>query len=114
MLRSTLHAAARSRTVRAAVESGPFDGLVGRFVAGTDDDAVLVTARELAVDRLVTIDHLGEDTTDRDRADATVAAYVGLLRRIDHINPTVNAYRRIDPHELVPTRACWGCRALSM
>ena len=83
MLRSTLHAAARSRTVRAAVESGPFDGLVGRFVAGTDDDAVLATARELAVDRLVTIDHLGEDTTDRDRADATVAAYVGLLRRID-------------------------------
>ena len=24
------------------------------------------------------------------------------------VNPTVNAYRRIDPHELVPTRACWG------
>ena len=24
------------------------------------------------------------------------------------LNPTVNAYRRIDPHELVPTRACWG------
>ncbi len=82
MLRSTLHAAARSAGVRAAVESGPFDGLVSRFVAGTDDDAVLSTARELAADRLVTIDHLGEDTTDRDRADATAAAYVGLLRRI--------------------------------
>jgi glutamine synthetase len=24
------------------------------------------------------------------------------------LNPTVNAYRRMDPHELVPTRACWG------
>ena len=24
------------------------------------------------------------------------------------LNPTVNSYRRIDPHELVPTRACWG------
>jgi glutamine synthetase len=24
------------------------------------------------------------------------------------LNPTVNAYRRIDPHELVPTRVCWG------
>jgi proline dehydrogenase len=82
MLRSTLHAAARSRTFRAAVESGPFDGLVGRFVAGTDDDAVLATARKLAADRLVTIDHLGEDTTDRDRADGGVAAYVGLLGRI--------------------------------
>jgi proline dehydrogenase len=82
MLRSTLHAAARSRTVRSAVESGPFDALVSRFVAGTDDDAVLATARRLTTDRLVTIDHLGEDTVDRAVADATVAAYVGLLRRI--------------------------------
>lgn len=82
MLRSTLHAAARSRTVRAAVESGPFDALVGRFVAGTDDDAVLATCRRLTTDRWVTIDHLGEDTTDRALAEATVAAYVGLLRRI--------------------------------
>jgi glutamine synthetase len=24
------------------------------------------------------------------------------------MNPTINAYRRIDPHQLVPTRACWG------
>jgi glutamine synthetase len=24
------------------------------------------------------------------------------------LNPTVNSYRRMDPHELVPTRACWG------
>jgi glutamine synthetase len=24
------------------------------------------------------------------------------------LNPTINAYRRIDPHMLVPTRACWG------
>ncbi len=82
MLRSTLHAAARSRTVRAAVESGPFDALVGRFVAGADDDAVLATARVLATDRLVTVDHLGEDTADRRLADATVDAYVGLLGRI--------------------------------
>ncbi|MDT7615670.1 MAG: proline dehydrogenase [Pseudonocardiales bacterium] len=82
MLRSTLHAAARSRTVRALVESGAFDPLVDRFVAGTDDDAVLAVARHLATDRLVTIDHLGEDTTDRAQADTIVAAYVGLLRRI--------------------------------
>ena len=52
-------AAAGSRRVRAIVESGPFDPLVSRFVAGdTDDDAVSV-ARALTADRLVTLDHLG-------------------------------------------------------
>jgi len=82
MLRSTLHAAARSRTVRSLVESGPFDPLVDRFVAGTSDDDVLAVARLLSVDRLVTVDRLGEDTTDRAQADATVAAYVTLIGRL--------------------------------
>jgi proline dehydrogenase len=82
VLRSTLLAASRSRFVRAAVEAGPFDPLVDRFVAGTGDDDVIAVARTLSEDRLVTIDHLGEDTTDRARADATAAAYVQLLRRL--------------------------------
>ncbi|OZM78461.1 proline dehydrogenase family protein [Pseudonocardia sp. MH-G8] len=82
MLRSTLLAAARSDAVRAAVESGPFDALVGRFVAGTTLDQAVATARRITVDRLVTVDHLGEDTTDRDRADANVAAYRALLHRL--------------------------------
>jgi len=89
MLRSTLHAAARSRTFRSMVEAGPFDPLVDRFVAGTGDDAVLTVARSLATDRLVTIDHLGEDTTDRAQADATVAAYVTLLGRLGDLAPRV-------------------------
>lgn len=89
MLRSTLHAAARSRTVRSLVESGPFDPLVARFVAGTTDDEVLAVARRLAADRLVTVDHLGEDTTDRAQADATVAAYVTLLGRLGDLAPRV-------------------------
>ncbi|MDN5932021.1 MAG: proline dehydrogenase family protein, partial [Pseudonocardia sp.] len=33
-------------------------------------------------DRLVTVDHLGEDTTDRARAEANVHAYRTLLRRL--------------------------------
>jgi proline dehydrogenase len=75
-------AAAGSPRVRAIVESGPFDPLVSRFVAGdTDDDAVSV-ARALTADRLVTLDHLGEDTTDRDQADAIVAAYERILARL--------------------------------
>jgi proline dehydrogenase len=82
MLRSTLLAAARSRAVRAAVEAGPFDPLVQRFVAGTTVDAAIAAARAIATDRFVTVDHLGEDTTDRARADANVAAYRTLLRRL--------------------------------
>jgi proline dehydrogenase len=82
MLRSTLLAAARSPRVRAIVESGPFDPLVGRFVAGATDDDAIAVARALTADRLVTLDHLGEDTTEREQADATVAAYERMLARL--------------------------------
>jgi proline dehydrogenase len=82
MLRSTLLAAARSGAVRAAVEAGPFDPLVDRFIAGTTVDAAVAAARTITADRLVTIDHLGEDTTERSQADANVAAYRTLLQRL--------------------------------
>ena len=82
MLRSTLLAAARSAQVRAIVESGPFDPLVSRFVAGSTDDDAIAVARTLTADRLVTLDHLGEDTTDRDQADAIVSAYERILARL--------------------------------
>lgn len=82
MFRTVMLAAARSPGVRALVESGPFDPLVGRFVAGTDDDAALATCAALTTDRLVTLDHLGEDTTDPEQADITVAAYEQVLARL--------------------------------
>ncbi len=82
MLRSALLAAARSGAVRAAVEAGPFDPLVARFVAGTGVDDAVAAARRLTADRLVTVDHLGEDVTDREQADAGVDAYRTLLRRL--------------------------------
>ncbi|MHA6623381.1 proline dehydrogenase family protein [Pseudonocardia sp. DLS-67] len=82
MLRSTLLAAARSSAVRAAVEAGPFDPLVDRFVAGTTVDAAIAAARTITSDRLVTIDHLGEDTAERGQAEANVGAYLALLRRL--------------------------------
>ena len=82
MLRTTVLAAARSPLARSVVESGPFDPLVGRFVAGTTTDDAVATARRLATDRLVTVDHLGEDTTDRALAEAIVGAYRDLLRRL--------------------------------
>jgi proline dehydrogenase len=82
MLRTVMLAAARSPMFRAAVESGPFDPLVNRFVAGVSDDQAIAAARRLTQDRLVTVDHLGEDTTDRAQAEATVDAYLTLLRRL--------------------------------
>src|ERR1700754_3264702 len=82
MLRRTLLAAARSRTVRAAGEAAPTGALVDRFVAGTTVDDAVVVARRISADRLVTVDHLGEDTTDRALAEAGVQAYRTVLRRI--------------------------------
>jgi proline dehydrogenase len=40
----------------------------------TAEDALAV-ARVLTADRLVTVDHLGEDTTERAQADTNAAAY---------------------------------------
>jgi len=82
VLRTAVLAAARSPLVRRVVESGPFDPLVGRFVAGTRDEDAVAAVRRLATDRYVTVDHLGEDTTDRAQADAIVAAYLRLLVRL--------------------------------
>lgn len=76
-------AAARSQTLRGLAETAPvLRPLVDRFVAGTGIDEVLAAAREITTDRFVTIDHLGEDTTEREQAEATVAAYTTLLARL--------------------------------
>ncbi len=76
-------AASRSRALRAVAEDAPLlRPVVDRFVAGTTVDEVLAVARALTADRLVTIDHLGEDTTERAQAQATVEAYRVLLRRV--------------------------------
>jgi proline dehydrogenase len=76
-------AASRSGALRAFAEQTPLmRPVVDRFVAGTTLDEVLAVARELTADRLVTIDHLGEDTTERAQAEATVEAYRALLQRL--------------------------------
>jgi proline dehydrogenase len=54
--------------------------VVARFVAGaTAADALTVTEALLADGRLVTIDFLGEDTTDPDQAAAVADEYVRML-----------------------------------
>ncbi|MGP3969949.1 proline dehydrogenase family protein [Streptomyces sp. 6N223] len=80
MLRSALVTASRSPRCRSLVEGLPLARpVVGRFVAGHDVNAALRVTRTLARDRLVTLDRLGEDTTDRARAGSAVAAYRTLL-----------------------------------
>jgi proline dehydrogenase len=84
MLRSALLTAARSPSLRSAAEHSALTRpIVDRFVAGEQLDSALAVARELAADRLVSMDHLGEDTEDRAQADAATEAYLTLLDRLD-------------------------------
>ena len=80
-LRGVLLRAARSAQLRHVVERAPVSGaVVRRFVAGqTTADAVRVAGQLRAHDLHVTLDQLGEDTTDRTRADGVRDAYCALL-----------------------------------
>jgi proline dehydrogenase len=81
MLRQVILAASRSNRMRALVENAPVSKqVVHRFVPGaTVDDAVKASRELVQSNRLVTLDHLGEDTTDKAMAQATVDAYLALL-----------------------------------
>jgi proline dehydrogenase len=84
MLRTALLAAARSPLARQVVERTPLARpVVRRFVAGSSlAEAVEATAALVADGRKVTLDHLGEDTTDAAQAAATVEAYRLLLTEL--------------------------------
>ena len=84
MLRTVLLSASRNATVRRIVEQAPVSrDVVKRFVAGTTTEDAVRVAAELAGDGLtITLDHLGEDTTEVGHADATTKAYVTLLARL--------------------------------
>ncbi|WP_329787327.1 proline dehydrogenase family protein [Lentzea sp. DG1S-22] len=85
MLRSSLLLASRSAGARKLVESTPLTRpVVERFVAGADvTSAIHATAEVLADGRLVTLDHLGEDTVEESQATDTVEAYLTLLSRLE-------------------------------
>ncbi|MFS8098063.1 proline dehydrogenase family protein [Lentzea alba] len=77
-LRALIMAASRNETVRHLVANAPISrDVVKRFVAGeTTRDAVEVV-RGLGLP--VTLDYLGEDTTDKAQAEKIVQAYLELL-----------------------------------
>jgi proline dehydrogenase len=81
MLRSTLLAASRSPRSRKLIEQlPPTRAIVNRFVAGeTLTDGVAVTEQLVGTGRRITLDHLGEDTSDATQAAATAEAYEKLL-----------------------------------
>jgi proline dehydrogenase len=79
--RPLILAASRSDGLRRTAERMPVTRrVVHRFVPGeTVDDAMKSVAALRDSGRLVSIDYLGEDTTDADAAAATVQAYLRLL-----------------------------------
>jgi proline dehydrogenase len=81
MLRSPLLAAARSTRMRSLIETVPATrSVVGRFVAGSlPQDAVRVVRELTSTGLRISLDHLGEDTTDAAQAAKTVHAYEVVL-----------------------------------
>ncbi|HEY7143430.1 MAG TPA: proline dehydrogenase family protein [Streptosporangiaceae bacterium] len=84
MLRRALLAVSASQRIRQIITTAPLTrGVVARFVAGDSaDDAVAVTRRLQADGLLVTLDFLGEDTTEPDQAAAVADEYIRLLERL--------------------------------
>ncbi|WNI18233.1 proline dehydrogenase family protein [Actinacidiphila sp. ITFR-21] len=84
MLGPVLLAAARSDRMRRVVAAAPVTRpVVRRFVAGDALDPALAAVRTLTAGGLdVTLDHLGEDVTDRATAHATRDAYLRMLETL--------------------------------
>jgi proline dehydrogenase len=84
VLRQALLALSASTQARDVIMATPVTrDVVARFVAGeTAAEALTVTGRLLADGRLVTIDFLGEDTTDPEQAATVTDEYVQLLGQL--------------------------------
>jgi proline dehydrogenase len=84
LLRKALLAAAASERIRETVTGTPATrAIVDRYVAGeSSEDAVAVARALRSAGLLVTLDYLGEDTTDAQRAAATASQYVHLLGKL--------------------------------
>ncbi|HSV65319.1 MAG TPA: proline dehydrogenase family protein [Mycobacteriales bacterium] len=81
MLRSVILAAARNERLKRLVTAAPVSrSVVRRFVAGAGvDDAIRVSHELTGQGLAVSLDRLGEDTTEREHAAANAKAYLALL-----------------------------------
>jgi proline dehydrogenase len=86
MLRQAILAASRNRGLERLVSNAPLSrSMVSRFVGGPDSSSAVGTASTLVEHGLlVSLDHLGEDTTDATQAQAVADAYLKLLDALDH------------------------------
>src|SRR6266550_2578568 len=84
MLRSAILAASRNAGIKKVVATAPVSrNVVRRFVAGESAEDAVRCSRVLIDQGLaVSLDHLGEDTTDLAHAAATTKAYRTLLDRL--------------------------------
>ena len=84
MLRRTLLAAASSERLREAITTAPQTrAIVDRYVAGETTAAAVTVAGQLrAAGLLVSLDYLGEDTTDAGQAADVARTYVRLLAEL--------------------------------
>ncbi|MGI8697620.1 MAG: proline dehydrogenase family protein, partial [Mycobacteriales bacterium] len=84
MLRSAILRASGDARVKSLVATAPVSrNVVARFVAGESvDDAVRATRGLIGDGLRVSLDHLGEDTTNAGQAEATTKAYLALLGRL--------------------------------
>jgi proline dehydrogenase len=83
-MRSVILAASRNSRIKQIVAAAPITrSVVKRFIPGEGADAAVEVTRRLVADRLqVSLDHLGEDTTDQDQATAAAKAYLAILERL--------------------------------
>ena len=90
MIRTAILAAARNPGLERVVSRAPVSrALVRRFVGGPDTQSAVGTASSLVEHGLlVSLDHLGEDTTDAHSAASAADAYVRLLETLDHAGLT--------------------------
>ncbi|WP_067687103.1 proline dehydrogenase family protein [Nocardia jejuensis] len=98
LLRPALLSASRSSRVERTVTAlSSTRKLVDRFVAGeSEPHAAAATRSLLDSGRLVTIDHLGEDTTDLIRARTNVDHYLELLRTLREMRESTGIVRPLE------------------
>ncbi|MFG2442422.1 proline dehydrogenase family protein [Nocardia fluminea] len=102
VLRSTMLAAARSPRLERTITRLPLSrAVVARFVAGTTtEEVVRATETLLRSGRFVSIDYLGEDTSDLAGAEAILAQYRTLIAALGALPQSEVAPGAVRPLEV--------------
>ncbi len=97
-LRPAILAAAKSPRLKRTLTGAPVTKrIVERFIAGETRPQVLGVVGELLDSgRVISIDFLGEDTTDRAQADSAVQEYLALLSDLSALSALRDSARRGD------------------